>query len=261
MFSTDNHINHSNRIDVLEQKQNKPCPDCFAIFTNEYDLLNHRISKCKPNHAISIVRVCSSKDLFATPDSIVEAKVDEDDTNNRLARKTIRRCDGCGYTTKTTYNLNRHKKTCKLLPEDERIKANEVNQTRIPNKNKKYQCERCGVIFIRPDSIKRHQQLGCRANRTIPNFKYFKCIACHKRLVSKQKLETHELSFCPARNSSRLLTCTGCGTNFTKNFNLTRHQLNNCPALKVLTNGSVCYVCSERFQTFDLLKEHLEKNH
>lgn len=245
------------------KKRNKQCPDCSKVFATEYDLFNHRISDCSPNRAISIVKVSAATDLAKTSGAIV-VKSEEDGSEYTIVRKPIRRCNGCGYTSKNTYNLNRHKKTCKLLTEEERIAAvatQESNKQDMP-KERNHRCDKCDTILQRPENLRRHQQgHNCRANRKTTNIKYFRCRACYKRLMSKEKRDNHELNFCPARNSSRLLTCRGCGSNFTKRFNLTRHQRNNCPALKILTDESVCYVCSDRFQTFDLLKEHLDTKH
>lgn len=134
----------------------KRCPDCLAAFSTEYTLFNHRISECKPNRTISIVKVARSKKATTTK---AKASYDVGGRDYSLARIRMYPCEYCGFKFRYSHNLKQHIPICKKLPEE------------IEN---------------------------------IHN----------------------------AVRSAQLLTCTSCGTSFSRNYNLHRHQLKSCPALK-----------------------------
>lgn len=257
------------------RKQKKRCPDCFGWFTSEFELFNHRISECTPNRSISIVKISKTQsklrpksvNIGSNTTTILPTK--GDDSDFLLKRIKILRCRGCGAKFKTSWNLKRHKQSCKPFRElaktvpAEELTENEFIKVLAP----KHRCNDCGMVFNRLFNLKRHvKNSSCKKGQV---FRPHACSTCKKMLVSKESLRNHKLRTCPILKGKpivsikpqRLLTCKGCGTNFTKTYNLNRHQSRTCPALKVLSKDSVCYVCSLTFPSFDSLKEHLEKCH
>lgn len=240
----------------------KRCPDCFTIFSTEYDLFNHRISECKPNRDISIVKVCTTNTPTATDPA--EPTVDEDGPDYLWTRVKFHCCVGCGFKSKSGFNFKRHQSTCKFVTKEMLGSASTASNKEAQT----YRCNTCCLEFSRLYNLERHRKsTACQLKRKtikVTPHKVFRCFDCKKGLITKESLRNHKLRYCPANIPSeptRLLTCRGCGTNFTKSYNLRRHQAKNCPVLKVLTKDSICYICSTAFPTFDLLKEHLDTNH
>ncbi|XP_031629975.1 zinc finger protein 708-like [Contarinia nasturtii] len=249
---------------IVPTLSEKRCPDCFTVYSTQYS--HHCRYQCNPNRKTSIDKV---SDLTQQSDTeIMQRRSENVDSDYVLARIKVYSCEGCGFKFKNTYNLKRHKQTCKSYLSGKMLGSADVVVQEELIKALKYHCDRCGMVFNRLFNVKRHQNSrGCKGrpnDETANNARHFKCIDCQKLLVSKESHRNHKLKYCPAITSSkpkRLLTCKGCGTSFTKSYNLNRHQTNNCPALKVLSKDSVCYICSKTFTTFELLNEHLQKIH
>lgn len=254
-------------------KQKKRCPDCFAIFLSEFELFNHRIKECRPNRGISIVKVSNLKETpTKKPITVKTPKDEDDDPDYQLACIKVFACEGCGAKFKNNWNFKRHRQICKWLHAKVQTSVAEAMISEEMILAPKHRCDKCGITFNRLYNLKRHtKSSGCKGRRFdsdgIPTVKHLACSKCKKSFVSKESLRNHKILYCissiPSTSSrpAKLYTCKGCGTNFTKNYNLTRHQSNTCPALKVFSKDSVCYVCSQTFETFDLLKEHLENCH
>lgn len=252
-------------------KQKKRCPDCFAIFASEFELFNHRIKECRPNRGISIVKVSNLKQT-SMKKSVTVKDQNDDDPDYQLARIKIFACEGCGAKFKNNWNFKRHRQICRFLHAMVKTTEAEAMVSEELILAPKHRCDKCGVVFNRLYNLKRHKKSsGCKGRRfdsdASLSVKHLVCSKCKKSFASKESLRNHKIRYCMMSNPStstrpsKLYTCKGCGTNFTKNYNLTRHQSNTCPALKVLSKDSVCYVCSRTFETFDLLKEHLENCH
>lgn len=241
-------------------RQNKHCPDCLRHFASEFDLFNHRISGCKSDRAISIIKVARlNPSRIKVQPSTPNLPIDD---NSKTNIKKILQCQGCGTKLQRAYYMRRHKRICadyqklavNLTPNELVEEESSLATTHI--------CNDCGIVFTRASSLRRHQaSFGCIKRQ---HFRQYTCSICMRTMTSKESLRNHKLRSCPGlcntADSTELFTCKGCGTNFNKKFCLLRHQSNTCPALKVLSKA-VCYICSTTFGTFDLLREHMGNCH
>lgn len=307
----------------------KRCPDCFSLFTTEFDLFNHRVSECKPNRAISIIKVDKSESSRTIANtkrhSIVNLPSIESDLNVRpnVPTRKFYRCQGCSKKFQRRFSIKRHREICKLYkkwaeklsPKDLENMEKAVKSTPIT-----HPCKKCGMIFSRPFNLRRHQRGNYCKKRQL--FGAFTCNICNKTLKSDEKLQAHKLlqhkddfqesdtmnessemveggmddeieleydndpsnnqkSVHTCKSCNRIfmtldglrnhklrfcgrekrLICKGCGTILKTGFSLKRHQAKSCIALKVVTKGSVCCVCYQQFETFELLQEHLDQLH
>lgn len=239
------------------------------MFASEFELFNHRVSECKPNRAISIVKISSSDAAQAQAQASSKCSVTDasnvDEPEYEVAYVKIARCQGCGTKCKNAWNLKRHKQICPEFRKVAAISGLDEGDLIPPE----YGCDQCGVVFNRIHNLHRHKEKSCKNRKH--KTRSFVCSACKKKHPSRESLRNHKLRNCAVLGKSTethannkpkpILTCKGCGTNFTKTYNLHRHQSKACPVLKASSNVSVCYICSNTFASFELLEEHLKQCH
>lgn len=142
---------------------------------------------------------------------------------SKFRHRPVKRCPDCLAAFSTEYTLFNHRineckpnrtisivkvarpKKAKTAKASDDVGERDYSSGRI----KIYPCEYCGFKFKYSHNLKQH----------IPICK---------------KLPEENASIHNAARSSQLLTCTDCGTNFSRSYNLHRHQLKNCPTLKTV---------------------------
>lgn len=265
-------------------RRKKRCPDCFTLFDSEYDLFEHRITECKPNRSISIVKVASgsastSKPNKARPTTTTPTPTDSTTLgcrSNDIEFKVITTkciiCDDCGQEFHSNWNLKRHKQnSCKWVhpipvgkPDDD----DDENDTRP-----KIKCDKCGASFGSNYNLRRHQRSSCTGaladddeRRLILQqraTKRYACLECKKKFSNRNSLRNHKLLYCRSakprivKNRLKILKkCNDCGAALFSTFNLNRHQRDNCPAKKPAQSAIACDICSLNFSTQQELDDH-----
>lgn len=311
----------------------KRCPDCFSLFTTEFNLFNHRVSECKPSRAISLIKINRSQLSHRTVVTTAKHSIEMPSTidgdiyvrPNVPARARVYRCQGCNKRFPRRFSITRHKQSCKQYEKwAEKLSPSELANIERVIKPKTvpitHPCKKCGMIFSRPFNLRRHQrgnycrkrqlfgaftcnfcnktlksddklqahkllrhkneredsdalnvsadmvevemnddtQLECDNEQSINQTTPHTCKSCNRFFMTLDGLRNHKLRFC---GREKRLVCKGCGTILKTGFSLKRHQAKSCIALKIVTKGSVCCVCYEQFERFELLQEHLEQFH
>lgn len=159
-------------------KRDKRCPDCFMSYSSEYDLFNHRLNECKPNRAISIVKIAQPNNELKKTEEIMTNK-----STKLFKGVKMYYCDACGSGFDKNWNLKRHKISCyrrngkpqsdgvdskqNLCKKCKRRNVREKDDTEcyycMSIGKKKYICNGCGLNFARQFNLKRHQTESCPA--------------------------------------------------------------------------------------------------
>lgn len=146
------------------------------------------------------------------------------------------KCNLCSYTTRRTFNLNRHVE----------MKHTLTNVTVV--KQDKFICENCGKGFKSKYGLTLHQNSFHKLQ-----FR-FKCDICNRGFNSLWNFKGHMVSHNPVCKD----VCDICGSRFQYRSSLLNHKKTcNQESMPVLK----CKICAQEFLSKDSLREHSYAQH
>lgn len=244
--STEDSSTYDNRVKILR------CQGCLTKFVRSSGLAQHKTK-------------CQEYKKWAKNVSSVDLKnIEKQERHIPITHP----CKKCGLIFPRPYNLRRHQKgnNCMRRQLLKHFSCSICNQTSKSLESLKFHMKHeheynfdkvnemnAGSSFSEVAKIAEPMPKKTTTTKTI-----YSCSICKRTLMTLNGLKNHKLLNC---GEKPLLTCKGCGGGFKTGFSLRRHQSKHCPSLKVVTTGSVCCVCLQQFESFELLKEHLEQCH
>lgn len=161
---------------IHEEKPKYICDKCGILYTNQYNLENHKSSQhgeyLSENQNIYKCRLCSEKYTNRT-DLYVHMKMHSKEKQQLL-------CDTCGKCFTNSYSLKSHQKvhldirpfSCTLCPKRFRSRLLLKQHMHVHTGIKEFQCNHCLQSFAKADSLRLHTRK--RHPEVVPGSNKFK---------------------------------------------------------------------------------------
>lgn len=270
----ENCYNNKNVSEVLKFQKNRvklkySCAECKEMFSSKRNLSAHKRMHMKHNGPSELVcEYCSRKFLqrhrllahlrshtnekpFICENCGQGFRIKESLKNHQLKHNPPRFCCfTCGKKFYCQSNLTVHKKThltdtrliCDLCGKILSSKLILESHVRSHQGEKPYQCTVCGKCYSSTNALRCHKYSH--------SAKTFACETCGKVFKRKRSLTEHM----NCHTKQKMYKCPICLKAFANSGNKWRH-------LKITCKKILCVVCTQTFQTIDMVEEHRAMAH